>query len=278
MATKKAIFINKAAAAISAETATTIYESNSPSTCTVGGITAGTILTGKTMECLMQDMLAPYIEPAFSSFAVNITSPMEVGAALSGTKTFTWSTSTSDNVCTNSIEICEVGGGVLGTGLANDGAEALGIGTISNTSPQTFSWEIEGCSTNDNPFTRTVSKCSIYPVYYGVVTCASRPAVDNGLVNSGSKTVVNSTGTVTVDFNSVGQWTWVATPATSATKTCWYVTALSNGGMGSGGDKYPDVCTLDITSGDGCWSVVSYKVYMSGFAASDADPIQFRNS
>jgi len=278
MSTKKAIFINKAAAALSAETANTIYTSNSPSTCTVGGITAGTALTGKTMECLMQDMLAPYIDPAFSSFGVNVTSPMEVGTALSGTKTFTWGTSSSGNICTNSISICEVGGGYLGTGLANDGAEALSIGTISNTSPQTFSWQIAGCNTQDSPFTRNVNKCSIYPVYYGVVTCATRPAVDNGLVNSGSKTVVQSTGTVTVDFNSVGQWTWVATPATSATKTCWYISALSNSTMGNPGDKYPDVCTLDITSGDGCWSTVSYKVYMSNLAGSDADPIQFRNS
>lgn len=269
---KRAIFINEAGYV------TTTYSSNSPSTCTVGGITVGTTLTGKTMECLMQDMLAPYIEPTFSSFAVNITSPMEVGTALGGTKTFTWSTSTSGNVASNSIEICEVGGGILGTGLANDGAEALDIGTISTNSPATYTWQIKGCSTNDTPISRNVSKCSIYPIYYGIVSCASRPAVDNGFVNSGNKSVVQSTSTVTVDFNSVGQWTWVATPATSTTKTCWYVTALNNGDMGNGGDKYPDVCTLDITSGDGCWSAVSYKVYMSGFAASDADPIQFRNS
>lgn len=278
MATKKAIFINEAASAISAETATTIYESNSPSTSSVGGITAGTTLTGKTLECLMQDMLAPYIEPAFSSFAVNVTTPMEVGTALSGTKNFTWSTSTCDNVGTNNIGICQIGGALLGSGLANDYAETLDIGTLPNTSPTTWTWQITGSSTQDTSFSRNVGKCSIYPIYYGVITCASRPAVDNTLVNAGSKSVINSTGTVTVDFNSVGQWTWVATPATSATKTCWYISALSNSTMGNPGDKYPDVCTLDITSGDGCWSAVSYKVYMSNLAGSDADPIQFRNS
>jgi len=278
MATKKAIYINKSAAALSAETATTIYTSNSPATCTVGGIVAGTALTGKTLQLLLQDILAPYIEPTFSSFAVNITSPIEVGTALSGTKSFTWSTTTSANVASNSIGICQVGGSLLGSGLANDGSENLSIGTLSNTVPTTYTWQITGCSTQDNPLSRNVSKCSIYPVYYGVITCATRPAVNNTLVNSGTKSVVSSTGTVTVDFNSSGQWTWVATPAISTTKTCWYVSALNNGTMGGVGDKYPDVCTLDITSGDGCWSSISYKVYMSGFAASDADPIEFRNS
>lgn len=272
---KKAIYINEAGFT---DCNTTTYVSNSPATCSIGGITAGTVLTGQTLEYLVQEILAPYIEPTFSSFAVNITSPMEVGTALSGTKSFTWGTTTSANVASNSIGICEIGGALLGSGLSNDGAENLSIGTLTNTSPTTWTWQITGCSTQDNPLTRNVGKCSIYPVYYGVVTCGTRPAVDNTFVNTGTKNVVQSTSTVTVDFNSVGQWTWVATPATSATKTCWYVTALNNGDMGSGGDKYPDVCTLDITSGDGCWSTVSYKVYMSGFAASDADPIEFRNS
>ena len=66
---KRAIYANKA---LEAETT---YDSNSPATCTVGGITAGAVLTGQTLEYLVQEMLAPYIEPAFSSFAVNISSP-----------------------------------------------------------------------------------------------------------------------------------------------------------------------------------------------------------
>ncbi len=278
MTTKRALYVNKSAASFSAETSTTLYTSNSPATCTIGGITSGTALTGKTLQQLLEDMLAPYIEPAFSSFAVNITSPMEVGTALSGTKSFTWGTTTSANVASNSIGICQVGGALLGSGLSNDGAENLAIGTLVNSDATTWTWRISGCSTQDTVFTRDVGKCSIYPVYYGVISCATRPAVDNTLVNAGTKCVIQSTSTVTIDFDSVGQWTWVATPATSATKTCWYVSALNNGTMGNGGDKYPDICTLDITSSDGCWSNISYKVYMSGFAASDADPIQFRNS
>jgi len=273
---KKAIFINEAGYV------TTIYTGNSPATCTVGGITAGTVLTGQTLQYLVQEMLAPYIVPTFSAFNLNVTSPMEVGTALSGTKTFTWSTTTSGNVASNSIGICEVGGSLLGSGLSNDGTEALSIGTKTNTSPTTWTWQITGCSTQDDSFSRNVSKCSLYPIYYGKLTSGSRPAVTNSLVTTGciAKSNVNSTGTVTVSFNSsASEYTWLAIPASSTSKTCWYVNALDNGPVNQNPtDKYPDECVLDITSAEGCWSSISYKVYMSGAVGEISAPMQFRNS
>ena len=99
------------------------------------------------------------------------------------------------------------------------------------------------------------------------------------MVTGGTKTVASSTSTVTVTFGSSGEWTWLAIPQTSTSKTCWYVTALDNGRINNAPtDKYPDECIISITSGQGCWSSINYKVYMSGYAASDANPIQFRNS
>lgn len=254
------------------------YSLSTPATCTVGGITAGDTLTGKTLECLLQEILAPYIVPTFSSFNISGSYPIEVGASLSGTKTFTWSTTTSGNVASNSIGVCEVGGSLLGSGLANDGSEVLNIGTKTNTSPTTWTWQITGCSTQDNDISRNVSKCSIYPYYWGVEPSGSRPPVTNDLVTGGTKVVGNSNSTVTVDFNSSNQYTWLAIPSTSISKTCWYVNALNNGNIGNPGDKYPDECLISISSGQGCWSSVNYKVYVSGFAATDSDPIQFRNS
>jgi len=255
------------------------YSSQSPATCVVGGVSPGYVMTGKTLECIIQDAFAPYVEPAFSSFLMTQTSPMEVGTALSGNKDFSWGTTTSDNVATNSIGICEVGGSLLGSGLANDGSETLDIGTLTNTSPTTWTWQVTGCSTQDNPFSRNVGKCSVYPYFWGVETCGSRPAVDNTLVNGGSKVVSAVGSCVPVTFNSSGQWTWVAIPASSASRTKWFQGAAPNCGDINviPTDKYPDECVLDITDGGGCWSTVSYKVYMSGSAATDGStPIQFR--
>lgn len=271
---KRAIYANRAL-----DAATTLYTSISPATCTVGGIVAGTVLTGCTLEGLLQQVLAPYIEPTFSAFAVNITSPLEVGADVSGTKSFTWSTSTSANVATNSIGICEVGGALLSSGLANDGIESVGIGTKTNSSPTTWTWRITGCSTQDNDFSRDVSKCSIYPYFWGVETCGTRPTVDNTLVTTGNKVIAAVGTSVSVTFNSSGQWTWFAMPSSCASRTKWFQGAAPNCGdiNVSPTDKYPDECIISISSGDGCWSSVNYKVYMSGSAATDGStPIQFR--
>lgn len=257
------------------------YAGNAPATCTVGGITAGAVLTGCTLECLLQEILAPYIEPTFSAFSIATTCPAEVGSALSGSKTFSWTTSTSGNVASNSIGILDVTSGVtLATGLTNDGSEALNIGTKTNTSAQTWTWQVSGCSTQGSSFTRNKNVCSIYPYYWGKLTSGGRPGVDNDLVTGGTKAISSSTGTVTVSFSSASnEYTWLAIPATSTSKTCWYVTALDNGLINdSPSDKYPDECVLDITSGQGCWSTVSYKVYMSGAVGEISAAMQFRNS
>ena len=261
---KKAIFINEAGYV------TTIYTSNSPATCTVGGITAGTVLTGQTIEYLMQEILAPYIEPAFSSFAVNVTpQPFEVGATMSGAKTFTWATSTCDNVASNSIGILNITSGTtLATGLANDYAESLNIGTLANSDCCVWNWRITGCSTQDTEFNRDVYKCSVYPYFWGVETCGIRPTIDNALVVGGHKVV-----------NSVGQWTWFAMPSNCASRTKWFQGAAPNCGNINVAptDKYPDEVCVNVTSPDGCWSSVEYKVYLSGGAYTDGStPIQFR--
>ena len=271
---KKSIFINEAGYV------TTIYSSNSPATCTVGGITVGTVLTGQTMEYLMQEILAPYIEPAFSSFAVDIPSPMEVGAALQGTKTFTWGTSTCDNVATDVIGICEVGGALLGSSLSNDGSEALSIGTKTNTACCVWTWQVTGCSTQDTAFSRNVNKCSLYPFFYGVETSGGKPTVDNTLVNGGNKCILPVGTSVSVTFNSSDQWTWFAMPTICAARTKWFI-AVGNCGFvdrGVPSDRYPDVCTLDKTDSGGCWSTISYEVYMSDFADTLAVPLYFRTS
>ena len=275
---KRAIFINEAGFS---DCTTTTYSSNSPATCTVGGITAGTVLTGQTLEYLMQEILAPYIEPAFSSFAVNVTpQPFEVGAVMSGTKTFTWATSTCDNVASNSIGILNITSGTtLATGLANDYAESLDIGTLANSDCCVWNWRISGCSTQDTAFNRDVYKCSVYPYFWGVETCGVRPTIDNALVVGGNK-VINSVSTsVSVTFNSSGQWTWFAMPSNCTSRTKWFQGAAPNCGDIAvlPTDKYPDEVCVNVTSPDACWSTVEYKVYLSGSAASDGStPIQFR--
>lgn len=218
--------------------------------------------------------------PTFSSFNIAISSPFEVGEVKSGSTLFTWATTASANVATSSIGVYEVSGSVLGLGLVNDGTESLDIGTLTNTGQTTYTWGISGYSTQGAAFVDTTSVCSTYPIYYGTLTGATRPPVTNNLVTGGTKSVVNSNGTVCVDFNSaVDEYTWLAIPSTSTSKTCWYIDTIDNGTINdSPSDKYPDECVISISSAQSCWSNVNYKVYMSGFFGEVDETMEFRNS
>ena len=170
-------------------------------------------------------------------------------------------------------------GVTLATGLANDGSESLSIGTKVNTSPTTWTWQVSGCSTQGTSFTQNKNVCSIYPYFWGVTTSGGRPTVDNDLVTGGTKVVCTVTTNIGVTFNSSNQYTWFAQPtAYSSPRTKWFI-AVGNCGFidrAVPSDRYPDVCTLPITDNDGCWSAVSYEVYMSDFADTLAVPLYFR--
>ena len=185
------------------------------------------------------------------------------------------------NVCTNSIGICQVGGALLGSGLADDGSESLSIGTLTNTSPTTFTWRVSGCSTQSAAFTRDVAKTSIYPYFWGVETCGTRPVPSNDIITGGTKVVGTVGSSVSVTFNSSSQWTWFAMPSGCASRTKWFQGAAPNCGdiNVAPTDKYPDEVCVNVSSPNGCWSTVEYKVYMSGQAWSDGStPIQFRTN
>lgn len=151
---------------------------------TIGDIVAGvTNIGGKTAEQLWL-MAQWYLEPLFTAFNLSAFNPWalrEMGNpySLSGSQTFTWAISTPWNVQPNSLTIRDMTAGVdLWIGLANDGSEALNIGsiTLNPVSPWTVTrqWRITGQDTNLAPIgwpnLRTVSTNFVYPTFAGLVT------------------------------------------------------------------------------------------------------------
>lgn len=270
------------------------YTGATPSNTTVGGLLAGTVLTGKTISKLLETMLVVYQAPTFSAFSISSqATTIEVGTALSGNKTFTWSTTNNSNIATNTVAIRDVtSNSIIASGLANDGTELVNIGTITNTSPITRSWRAEATQAN-NPsgnitFTSanfTVS--SIYPYFYGKVASggapagSNRPTATNALVTGGTKVVASSTGTITITFNSTSDdYIWFAIPSTSTSKTVWYVDTLNNGAIGGsvspGGNLFPAFDSVSVTTV--LWAGVSYKVYISNYQSSVSSAMEMRNS
>jgi hypothetical protein len=289
--------------------ATYKYNLDSPSVCTVGGLLAGAILTGKTAFEILSAILVPELfgvltNPS-SSISANPSGTFEIGCTIS-----TLCITACFNRGSITPQYCSAS--PFRSGPANtycfSGCQVVGAYACS-TSPvvkcatnyvicATQTWGVcvaydcgdqpkgsKGTNFNSpliagNSNVAAVTLSGIYPYYSGKVTNGSRPAVTNSLVTGGTKVVGSSVGTVTVTFGSTGQWTWLAIPATSASRVKWFVNNLDCGfvSRGCASDKYPDECQLCITSGQGCWSNICYKVYMSGFAASDSSPMEFRLS
>ena len=255
------------------------YYGSSPSNVTVGGIPSGTNLYGRSVTSILEDIFVTYLSPVFSSFSISGQSTvLEVGASLSGSKTFTWATSNSSNVQTNSVQIKDVTGNVvIASSLTNDGSESVNIGTISNASPMSQAWRAEATNSNSVAFNSSnFTVTSIYPYFYGKSNGAI--TADQSLIDSGTKVVASSSGTISITYNSASdEKIWFAIPSTSTSKTVWYVTALNNGSIGGDENFIGSLEIVEIDSPSSLWNDVDYKIYIANYP-SVVNTIEFRNS
>jgi hypothetical protein len=151
------------------------YEGATPSTIAIGGIPAGTNLSGIALSSLFEQMLVVYQNPSFTS-APNVSSQnltVEVGTTLTGAKTFTWSTNNNGNIKPNIITIFDITSNLaLATLLANDSSEVVNITTMQlNSNTATQQWRMEGKNTKEVNFqssTRIV--VANYIRYFGPTT------------------------------------------------------------------------------------------------------------
>jgi len=289
---------------LSGATGGTIYDLLSPAVCSVGGIDAGYVLTGKTSNCIIQDMLYPDIcgtltVPSMSSLVLDPnTSPLEVGCVMpticitanfsqgsinpQGCSASPYRSGAATHYCfTGSINgLVTCGSNSAQTGDTNYtvvagsntwGSRACydaGVQPISNKGTEFDSPLSAGII--GTPITSTIT--GIYPYYYGQITCATRPVVTGALVTGGTKVIVNAGTCTSVPFSATGQWTWFALPAACAARTYWCESALSCGTIGNPSDKYPDTCNLSVSTDR--WSGISYNVYMSD-TVGDVNTVAF---
>jgi hypothetical protein len=269
------------------------YMNPNPIPVTQGGFPAGTTFpTPQTMQQMWDAFLYPYQYPAFSSFLINGQSTLiEVGIALSGNKTFNWGISNASNLQANSIAIRDVNANVLlASGLANTGSQIADIGTIVNTSPISQNWRGEAVNTKGEPFNSSnFNVTSIHPVFYGKVASGgagagqNRPVANQALINSGTKLVIPSSGTITLSFNTTpDDYMWFAVPAYNPLKTIWYVNALNTGNIGGavsqGGNLFPSPDSVSIDSPTVLWNGVLYRIYIANYQSEVTLPMELRNN
>jgi hypothetical protein len=118
----------------------------------------------------------------------------------------------------------------------------------------------------------------IYPYFYlksnSPISAADMASAIAG--GTATKVVGSSTGTLSIPYNMSAQYLAVAYPASSTTKTVYYVTALDNGAITV---VFNAVETQSVNSPDAYWSGVSFKVHTSIGAITNSNPtIELRNS
>jgi hypothetical protein len=142
------------------------------------------------------------------------------------------------------------------------------IGTNLNAS------RVSGTAT-DSASAPTIT--GIYPYFYyksnSPISAADMvTAIEDG---SATKVVASSTGTLAIPYNMSAQYLAVAYPATSTTKTTYFVTALDNGAITV---VFQAVTSLDVDSPTGLWADQSFKIHVSNGAITNSNPtIELRN-
>lgn len=171
---------------------TGIYQGASPTTRTVGGLNAGTAIAGKTYDEIFEAMLAEYVAPTITAFAISQTTQLEVGTVISGNKNFTFSFSQSGNVKQNSVKIIDaMTNTVLAENLSKSSPQSVDIGTIVKLEEDSHVWRIEAESTKGATIQRNSSPVSwLFRWFFGgsdtdIVTSSQARALEDSTFSTG---------------------------------------------------------------------------------------------
>ena len=276
-------------------------------TTAVGAINAGeTVPAGtniqKLTELLLNKTFYPtFVDPTFSLTNNSINSPKEVGSLANIILTFNFNSGKILGKLVNGIwdknEQQDYRAGIATSYLLNgvsgaNNSASFNVTTILGTNPLTGSVTYAiGAQPKDSknnnfesPFpagTSPIQSTSfegIYPYFYYKSTSPITPAIMQAAIANGqaTKVVGLSTGTITIPFVANGEYIAVAYPATSTTKTIWYVNALDNGVIPGG--LLGGVNTLPCNSPTNLWSNVNFKIHVSAGMITQPNPIQLKNS
>ena len=194
---------------VSFSTGSSVYAGNSPTTVTVGGLSSGSAISGLSYDAIIQSIVAPYVNPVFTSFSVTGQSTtVENGTTLSGSKTFTWGITLNSGVVPT-IDLYDItAASTLLAATSNDGTQAQTITTIQlNSNGATQSWRGVGNNTtpagtfNSSAFTVT----SRFLRFFGAVAAsptnsATVRAVSAGTFHTGVTTFSLNTGSSLTKF------------------------------------------------------------------------------
>lgn len=284
---------------VSGTTSASTYNLLSPAALDLGGIEQGYVLTGKTTNCILQDLLFPELcgtlTAPSTSTSLSVSGTYEVGcqfASVVVTSTFNQGCidpqyqSTCDKRSGDANAYCFTGTGMPSGAqncdelIASQTATTYTVVNGSNTwgSCTFFDAGVQPVSNKGNNFSSPLSAdnttgdddsfTGLYPYFYG--SSASDPTLNSALLATGSKVVAGSTGQLNINYGTTsGVYLWFATPATSQTKQGWYGGPTNRGNIGQQPtDVWDAPATVSVDSPSACWSSISYKIYKTNVQTS----------
>ena len=281
---------------------------NVVATTTVGAINAGDIIQeGTTIQGFVEKLLNKIHYPTYTPHSFSLTNnagnkPKEIGSSFNITLTFNFNRGEILGKLVNNVWLeDEKQADRLGaaTSYILNGVNAtpnnfvtmpVTVGLETNTLSGTVAYG-DGAQPKDSknnnfesPFpagTSPIQSTSfegIYPYFYYKSTSPITPEIMQSAIANGqaTKVLASSTGPITIPFLPSGEYIAVAYPATSTTKTKWYINALDNGDIPGG--ILGGTSTLPCNSPTGLWNNVNFKIHVSAGVLTQYEAVQLKNS
>ena len=278
---------------------------NVTSTTTVGAINAGqTIEVGTNIQKLTELLLNKTFYPTFVNPTFGLTNNAglrEVGSSFNVSLTFNFNRGQIlgklDNGIWNPTMLQDYRAGTAISYLLNNVSGAnnsasfnvtTNLGTNTLNGSVTYAEGVKPKDSKNNDYDSPLSSGTspiqstyfegIYPYFYYKSTSPITPEIMQSAIANGqaTKVLASSTGTITIPFLPSGEYIAVAYPATSTTKTKWYVTPLDNGDIPGG--VLGGINTLPCNSPTGLWNNVNFKIHVSAGVLTQHEAVQLKNS
>ncbi len=293
-------------------TSSGVYPYNECSTCTVGGLLAGSCLYNETIADILHDILVPVLQPTKVEPSFTFTLSCSPSAP-SGY--YEIGTSISITGCTKfnqgSVSPVYFGGPSVRSGLPTchrytNSCFSGGICDVPTTSLETgftASYDIDGtrvytgrvfyssgdtilnsegsgatfttfCTSNPLPagYTTTTNRCVCAVYPYFYGISDSTPTGGSTILSSGMCIVQPSSGSVAVNFNANNKYLWLAIPS-GTTKTKWAGSNSVTNTESIPGGLFPLKLTVAVDSPLLCWNGIGYDFYISNYKTSTYEGI-----
>ena len=262
----------------------TTYNLSSPTTVSVGGLSDGVNIDGKTSNEILECILTPYQYPSFSSFTNStISSILEVGTLINGTASFGWSFNNDANISSGNL-MCiidvTVANSTIGHNVSNVSPQTVTLNnkTVSSCG-ETFIWKgVTKNSKGESITSMNTVVTGMLPYFWGKISVpgvagSNRPStLAANVITGGTKVLATSCGQLGITFNSGdNDYVWFAIPSSVIDKNSWYVDGINSGVIGGGVSAacnlFPDPVIVSGVANN-CWSSQSFDVYISNKQSS----------